>query len=443
NYIIISNNPEILEINDHTVKGVSEGTAILRFTSNNNLVSEQSVNVKPVDPYYLSVKCLDQIHVGDKKKCDVFYSPINITHKDFAWESSNPKVLGIDSNGWVVGKQIGESTITVRHKPTGKTASYDLSVVPIPVESIELTGDKSCLPLRESLQLNATIIPKNATDQGIEWLSSDETVATVTPHGIVKGLKPGIVVITAATNNGINDTYVLEILGKNERKGTPQDIDIPVEEVLLSGDTHLITKGESLQLKATVVPLNATEQKVEWGSSDNTVATVTSDGKVTGINAGSAFVYATSQNGKKAYYIINVWRDKLLPISPRPVSPQVADVDAIQSANVKTMKVVIYCDCDDYNHVGNEWGFSFYINGEEFTSGDTVKLSPGDTISVTSTIWEDENVPDVGEETTRKKITQEELESGFKIEQIVDVEENRGRYSGNVASWYVTYRFYE
>ncbi|MBR0441638.1 MAG: hypothetical protein IJK25_06845, partial [Firmicutes bacterium] len=138
-----------------------------------------------------------------------------------------------------------------------------------------------------------------------------------------------------------------------------------------------------------------------------------------------------------------VWRDKLLPISPRPVSPQVADVDAIQSANVKTMKVVIYCDCDDYNHVGNEWGFSFYINGEEFTSGDTVKLSPGDTISVTSTIWEDENVPDVGEETTRKKITQEELESGFKIEQIVDVEENRGRYSGNVASWYVTYRFYE
>jgi hypothetical protein len=52
------------------------------------------------------------------------------------------------------------------------------------------------------LTIRATVTPSNATNKGIAWTSSDETVATVSANGVVTPLKSGTTIITATTIDG-------------------------------------------------------------------------------------------------------------------------------------------------------------------------------------------------------------------------------------------------
>jgi uncharacterized protein YjdB len=72
---------------------------------------------------------------------------------------------------------------------------------------------------------------------------------------------------------------------------------VPVSEVSLSKTLLELKEGESEQLKATVLPVNATDKRVTWSTSDVSIATV-SDGKVTAVKAGEAVI--TAKAGEKS-----------------------------------------------------------------------------------------------------------------------------------------------
>ena len=78
-------------------------------------------------------------------------------------------------------------------------------------------------------------------------------------------------------------------------------IDIHVTAVSLSGfpEDNTISTGTSVTLTATVSPADATNKNLVWKSSNNAVATVDRNGKVTGIAAGSATITAISVDGSK------------------------------------------------------------------------------------------------------------------------------------------------
>jgi uncharacterized protein YjdB len=81
------------------------------------------------------------------------------------------------------------------------------------------------------------------------------------------------------------------ILGQNE---------VPVTSLTLNLESAEIEEGSSLQLTATVTPDNATDKSVTWSSSDASIATVDSNGKVTGVKVGTATITATTANGLTA-----------------------------------------------------------------------------------------------------------------------------------------------
>ncbi len=64
--------------------------------------------------------------------------------------------------------------------------------------------------------------------------------------------------------------------------------------------------GRTVQLTASVLPENATDKKVNWTSSDSSIAEVDSDGLVTGVSKGSAVITATTANGKQASCTVTV-----------------------------------------------------------------------------------------------------------------------------------------
>lgn len=72
---------------------------------------------------------------------------------------------------------------------------------------------------------------------------------------------------------------------------------IHVTSVTISSTAETITKGGTYTLTATVLPNNATDKSVTWTSSDDTIATVDSNGVVSGVASGDAFITVTTVDG--------------------------------------------------------------------------------------------------------------------------------------------------
>ncbi len=87
----------------------------------------------------------------------------------------------------------------VNGKVTVKSAS---TPDPIPVTSIEIDTTETDCDKGATLQLNATVLPENATDKTLTWESADESIATVDANGLVTGVKNGTTIITAKSKDG-------------------------------------------------------------------------------------------------------------------------------------------------------------------------------------------------------------------------------------------------
>ena len=133
--------------------------------------------------------------------------------------------------------------------------------------------------------LTATVAPANATNKAVTWSSSDNTVATVDATGKVTGIKAGTAGITVTTVDG-SHTATCTV--------TVQAGTIAVSGISLNKTATTVSVGGDETLMATVAPANATNKAVTWRSSDNAVATVDANGKVTGIKAGTAIITVTT-----------------------------------------------------------------------------------------------------------------------------------------------------
>ena len=160
----------------------------------------------------------------------------------------------------------------------------------------EVRLDKTATTLFEgdTEELMATVMPENATDKGIEWKSSDESVATVSQTGLVTALKDGSATITVITNDG-GFRASCEVTVKKKV--------IAVTGVKLSAASMTLREGDKGTLTATVEPAYATNKNVEWWTSDLDVVSVTStsggsNGYVEARGAGKATVTVKTEDGE-------------------------------------------------------------------------------------------------------------------------------------------------
>ena len=118
--------------------------------------------------------------------------------------------------------------------------------------------------------------------QGITWTSSNTAVATVSTGGLVTGLSPRTATITAAATDNSQHYKTCSI--------TVTGTAVAVTGIALDRSTATVKKNDTLQLFATLEPLNTTYNTVVWSSSDPDVATVDSNGVVTGVAPGTATI---------------------------------------------------------------------------------------------------------------------------------------------------------
>ena len=228
---------------------------------------------------------------GDTHTLTATVAPDNATNQNVTWSSSNNSIAAVDENGVVTAVAGGKATITVTTVDGSKKATCAVTVE-IPVIGITLSSDYMELAVGESITLTATVLPNNATDKTVEWVSEDESVASVN-NGKVTAHAVGLTKITATTvDGGFAAECEIEVVEPN----------IPVTSVSLNETTLTLNKGEMYTLIATVLPDNATNRDVEWKSADESVASVDNNGIVEAIAGGSTVISVVTVDGAKTAF---------------------------------------------------------------------------------------------------------------------------------------------
>jgi uncharacterized protein YjdB len=134
--------------------------------------------------------------------------------------------------------------------------------------------------------LSATVSPSNADDLSVTYASEDTAIATVAANGVVTGLAPGTVRISATTVN-------------NKIAYTTVTVTQPVTGMTLNAENLSMYVSATSTLVATVLPANASDKSVVWSTSDSSIATVLA-GVVTAKTRGRAVITATTVDGNIA-----------------------------------------------------------------------------------------------------------------------------------------------
>lgn len=210
--------------------------------------------------------------------------PADCSDKSVTWTSSNTAVATVSDSGVVKAIAAGTATVTAT-TVNGLKATCNVTVTAKYPTSVTVAPATGSLYETETFQLNATIAPADVQEKTLTWSSSDTSLATVDANGLVKAVKSGTVTITAKAGNGVSGSASLTI-----KPYYPTAI-------IMSDPAARIRKFESLRLGYNTTPADVKDRSASWTSSDTSVATVSDDGTVTGINQGTATITATTPNG--------------------------------------------------------------------------------------------------------------------------------------------------
>lgn len=210
-----------------------------------------------------------------------------------SYSSSKTNVATVNSSGVVKAVANGKTNIVI--KATQGSISYTTSIevtVNIPAQKVNVTGvnitkSEVTLKIGQTETLTYQVLPSNATNKNVSWVSSNPSVVSVN-NGVITALKSGNSVITVTTEDGsFKDTCNV----------TVSENTTSVTGVNLNYDTYSFRVGDSINLVATVAPYSATNKNVVWSSANPEIATVNNDGLVTAVAEGETTITVETVDG--------------------------------------------------------------------------------------------------------------------------------------------------
>lgn len=163
----------------------------------------------------------------------------------------------------------------------------------------KVTLDKPTINIvaESTVQLTATVLPKETKDKTLTWSSKDASIATVNEEGLVTGVKAGQTEITCTTKNKISTKCTVVVTAKA----------VPVESIAFANTLKSIKIGASLQIKMKVLPENATNKEMKYTFAPAELIKISETGLITALKAGDVKITATSVDGNKtASFDLNI-----------------------------------------------------------------------------------------------------------------------------------------
>ena len=178
----------------------------------------------------------------------------------------------------------------ISNTTSNKVSNGSSNSTKVNVSSVKLNNSTINVYVGKTYNLSATVYPTNATNKSLVWSSSNTNIATVDNNGRITGKAVGTTNITVRTVDG-NKTATAKVnVSKEEIKVTKVSINVK----------GTINGCETTNATATVSPTNADNKKITWKSSNPSVATIDSNGKIKAIKEGTTIITATSASGVTA-----------------------------------------------------------------------------------------------------------------------------------------------
>ena len=234
---------------------------------------------------------------GSSQTLTATAEPSNASNQSVTWSSSDTDVATVSQSGLVTAVGVGSCTITATSADgSGKTATCAVIVTQL-VTNITLSQTSLSLTTGNSQTLTATAEPSNASDKSVTWSSSDTDVATVSQSGVVTAVGAGTCTITCTATDGGGASTTCEVT-----------VIQLVTSITLSDTVLALELDGYKRLTATVLPENASNKRVTWSSSDESVAEVTGTGGVAAVGLGTCTITcsATDGSGVSATCTVNV-----------------------------------------------------------------------------------------------------------------------------------------
>ena len=185
------------------------------------------------------------------------------------------------------GKQSGElwDRVKLSNGIVGYVFQTYVKEVPdIEVERIELAIDKDTINKGDKIKLKTTIVPVDAVDKTIKFLSENTKIASVSSEGEITGLSSGTTKIIAKANNGVTSSISINVYS-------------PVTDILLGMQNCTVQVDGQYKINASVLPEDANNKNINYKSENEEIATVDTNGNIIGIAEGKTNIIVSTEEG--------------------------------------------------------------------------------------------------------------------------------------------------
>ena len=242
-----------------------------------------------------------------------------LTGRAVTWSTDNGSVATVSGTGLVTAAGAGSATITATSEGKSGTAS------------VTVTAPTGQFAIGDSVQTTVSTWVRNTSQPPADPVTgTPPSVIGTQPAGARGVVDSGPVLNTTAGGDGAIRYHVLFASGTsgwvvqgNLAKIVPT---VPVASVTVSPATASLTVGQTAQLTATPKDANGnplTGRTITWSSSDNTIATVSGSGLVTGVGPGGPVTITATSEGQSGTAAVNV---TLAPVASVTVAPSTANI---------------------------------------------------------------------------------------------------------------------
>lgn len=345
------------------VIGVSEGECIITVTSVDNPDVSAQIKVTVKDTRHVkSIKLTRSEVVMETGTAElaarVTMLPETAINKNEIWTSSKPEVATVDNEGWVTALTPGVTVIIVTSEDnpavfshvivsvvekgasttttppattqtttttaqptttttttitsttttttTSSTTTTTTTTVPaatttvyVPVQEIVVQNKEIKMTVDSTAKAAIAVLPENATDKSVRWISTDESIATVDENGVITAKKEGKCLIYAISKDNPIASASITVDANNNKTVTEIKLD-KYEMTLPVGGTDIAW--------VTMLPTDAENKDELWVSDNTDIATVDKMGWVTGKSVGECkiTVYSVDNSSVKAEIKVTV-----------------------------------------------------------------------------------------------------------------------------------------
>lgn len=308
-----SSKPKVAQVDANgCVTALSTGRTVISASTSGGLTASVEITVKKA-PASLSLSVeSNRFGLGECFGCYPVFS--SNASGGILFEISDPSILRHDGGFSFTPVGLGTAIIHAESY-NGKTAELTIEVAAAP-ESITLNTDSCVLGKGDSFDLIPVLSAGSASV--IRYFSSDPSVASVDKNGRILALKPGEIVITVETFNGLSATCAVSV------RPAP-------EKLIVEIDRKKIGAHESLPLRVTLLP-EGSAASLSYSVDNPREASVSTDGVVTGLRDSRPVITVKTHNGLKASLSINVEDEPdFIRLVPSTATPAVGETFTMET----------------------------------------------------------------------------------------------------------------